>query len=59
MLLCDCLSFNDNEINAEYIDTLKQLGNIYEIEMTFAHDLTRWDPMNVLRDMNTYTYYLK
>lgn len=59
MLLCDCLNLKENEISTEQIDTFKQLGNIYEIEITFAHDLKRWDPMNVLRDMNAYTYWLK
>lgn len=44
MLLCDCINLKDNEVTPDLINVLRELGGIYEIEITCVHDLKRWNP---------------
>lgn len=56
MLLCDCVNLNTSLLTPNMMNVIRQLGSIYEIEITMARDLQRWQPS--LKELNLYTYWL-
>ena len=56
MLFCDSLILKSTDLNEDLLEKLKKLGTIYEIECTFARDLTKWSGSTM--DSNLYSYWL-
>lgn len=40
MLLCDCINFKS--IDEKLVELMKQLGDVYEIEITLTRDTEKW-----------------
>jgi len=55
MLYCDALILK-NDLQADTLNKMKVLGEIYEIEGTIARDLSRWSSGE--REVNVYSYWL-
>lgn len=58
MFLIDAVSQLPTNINQELISNIKDIGNIYEQEVTYIRDLVRYLEKKDLHHPNSYIYYL-
>lgn len=56
MLYCDALVLGGSGLNQKVVNSMKLLGEIYELEGTMARDVSRWALGE--SDVNAYSYWL-
>jgi hypothetical protein len=42
MLLCDAINLKPNFINSDFLSLVKEIGDMYELEITLARDSSKW-----------------